>query len=111
MFLLVFTALSPPTGLMAVQDGLTSVLVSWTAPASDSSVITDYRITYTRTGGSGPQNVTVTGYSTTSRRLTSLEIGSTYSITIVSLVGTSPSIVEGPVMVTVQGDCVCDNYV
>ena len=90
---------------MAVQDGLVNVLVSWTAPASDSSVITGYRITYTRTGGgSGPQSVTVAGYSTTSHTLSSLESGATYDITIVSLVGTSSSSVEGPVMVTVQGE-------
>ena len=95
---------------MAVQDSLTSILVSWIAPASDSSVITGYLITYTSTGGSGPQSVTVTGYSTTSRTLSLLESGATYSITIVSLVGTSPSIVEGPVMVTVQGNDVIITY-
>ena len=95
---------------MAVQDGFTSILVSWTAPASDSSVITGYYITYTRTGGRGPQSVTVTGYSTTSHTLSSLESGATYNITIVSLVGTSSSRVEGPVTVTVQGDCVIIMY-
>ena len=93
---------------MAVQSGLTRVLVSWVEPVSDSSVITGYRITYTRTGGgSGPQSVT-NGPSFTSRRLSFLESGATYNITIVSLVGTSSSSVEGPVTVTVQGDC---NYV
>ena len=89
---------------MFVQSSLTSVRVSWTAPASDSSVITGYRITYTRTGGSGPQSVAVTGYSTTSHPLSSLESGATYSITIVSLVGTSSSSVEGPMTVTVQSE-------
>ena len=89
---------------MAVQVSLTSILVSsWTAPASDSSAIAGYRITYTRTGGSGPQSVTV-GRNAVSHTMTSLEIGATYSITIVSLSGTSSSSVEGPVMVTVRGE-------
>ena len=88
---------------MAVQNWLAYVRVSWTAPASDSSVITSYRITYTRTGGSGPQSVTV-GRTAISHTLSSLEIGATYSITIVSLSGTSSSSVEGPVMVTVRGE-------
>ena len=102
---IVSTAPSPPTGVMAVQDSLTSILVSsWTVPALDSSVITGYHITYTRTGGgSGPQSVTV-GRNAVSHTLTSLEIGATYSITIVSLSGTSSSSVEGPVMVTIRSE-------
>ena len=87
---------------MAVQVSLTNVVVSWTAPASDSSVITSYRITYTRTGGS-VQSVPV-GRNAISHTLSSLESGATYSITIVSLSGTSSSSVEGPVMVTVRGE-------
>ena len=89
---------------MAVQDGLTSVLVSWTAPASDSSVITGYRITYTSDGGISTQSLTVTGYSTTSHTLSSLESGATYNVTIVSLFDTSSSSVEGPFTVTVRGE-------
>ena len=90
---------------MTVQDGLISVLVSWSAPTSDSSVITGYRITYTRDGGSGPQSVT-TGASTTNHTLSSLESGTTYNIMIVSLSATGSSSVEGPVMVTVRGELV-----
>ena len=90
---------------MAVQASLTSILVSsWTAPASDSSAIAGYRITYTRTGGgSGPQSVTV-GRTATSHTLTSVECGATYDITIVSFSDTSSSSVEVPVMVTVRGE-------
>ena len=87
---------NPPTGLMAVQDGLTSILVSWTAPASGGATFTGYRISY-QTGGGSEQNVTV-GPTATSSTLTGLQSGATYSISIVALSGSRSSTV-----VTLEG--------
>ena len=96
------TAANPPTGLTAVQDGLTSILVFWTAPASGGATVTGYRISY-QTGGGSEQTVDV-GAVATSHTLTGLQIGATYSISIEALSSTLPSTVVGPVTVTVEGE-------
>ena len=64
-----------PTNVMAVQEGLTSIRVSWT-PSSDA---TGYIISYTG-GGSGSVNVGSTG----NYPLTGLVMGASYTISIVA---------------------------
>ena len=67
---------------MAVQEGLTSVRVSW-SPPSPLGDTTGYRISYS--GGSSG-SVDVSDGSTTTRTLTGLVNGASYTI---SIVGTS----------------------
>ena len=86
---------------MAVQDNLTSILVSWTAPASGGAIVTGYRISY-QTGGGSEQSVDV-GAGATSLPLTGLQSGATYSISIVALSNQLPSSVVGPETVTIEG--------
>ena len=87
---------NPPSGLMAVQDSLTSILVSWTAPASGGASRTGYRISY-QTGGGSEQSVDV-GAAATNQTLTGLQSGATYNISIVAVSGSCSSTV-----VTVEG--------
>ena len=75
-------AASPPSDVTAVQDGPTSIRVSWTPP-SPLGDTTGYRISYT-----GGGSVDVDGGNTNSHTLTSLINGETYTI---SIVGTSSS--------------------
>ena len=96
-----FTAATPPTGLTAVQDSLTSILVSWTPPASGGASRTGYRISYQIDGGS-EQSVDV-GATATNHTLTGLQSGATYSISIVARSNQLPSTVVGPVTVTIEG--------
>ena len=71
---------SSPTGARAVQDGPTSILVSW-SPSSDA---TGYMIHYD-SGGGHSGNETVSGGSTDSYTLTCLQNGDTYNISIAAL--------------------------
>ena len=68
---------SPPSDVEAVQHGLTSIIVTWTA----SSDATGYRIHYTSDSDSGSKEV---GFSATSLTLSVLKNGETYSISIVA---------------------------
>ena len=79
------TGASPPSGVTAVQDGPTSIRVSWTPPSplGDTS---GYRIYYT--GGGSSDSVDVDGGNTNSRTLMGLTNGETYTI---SVAGTSSS--------------------
>ena len=74
----------PPSDVRAVQDGLTSIRVSWTPP-SPLGDTTGYRISYT-----GGGSVDVDGGNINSHTLTGLINGQTY---IISIVGTSSSTV------------------
>ena len=76
--MLLYTVVSAPTDLTAVQEGLTSIRVSWT-PSCDA---TGYIISYTGGGSSG--SVTVSGGSTDERLLTGLMMDASYSISIVA---------------------------
>ena len=67
---------------MAVQEGLTSVRVSWSPPTPLGDT-TGYRISYSG-GGSGSEDVS--DGSTSTHTLTGLENGANYTI---SIVGTS----------------------
>ena len=73
-------AASPPSGVTAVQDGPTSIRVSWT-PSSDA---TGYGITYT--GGGSSDSVAVG--DTNNHALMGLTNGESYTL---SIVGTSSS--------------------
>ena len=70
---------------MAVQEGLTSIRVSWT-PSSDA---TGYIISYT--GGGSSDSVTVSGGSTDERLLTGLMVDTTYTISIAATSQQLPS--------------------
>ena len=74
-------AASPPSDVTAVQDGPTSIRVSWT----ESTDATGYGITYTRAGGSSDG---VAVGDTNTHTLMGLTNGETYTI---SIVGTSSS--------------------
>ena len=69
---------SPPTNVMAVPTGLTSIRVSW----NRSSDATGYVISYTGGGSSG--SVIVSGGSTDERVLTGLVNGGIYTISIMT---------------------------
>ena len=73
---------SAPSNLMVVQEGLTSVRVSW-SPPSPLGDTTGYRISYS--GGSS-DSVDVSDGSTNTHTLTGLVNGASYTI---SMVGTS----------------------
>ena len=81
-------AASPPSGATAVQDGPTSIRVSWTPPSPPGDT-SGYRIYYTGAGGSS-DSVDIDGGNTNSHTLMSLTNGETYTI---SVVGTSSSTV------------------
>ena len=76
---------SPPSDVTAVQDGPTSIIVSWT-PSSDA---TGYRIHYTSVSDSG--NETVSDGSTETHTLTGLVNGETYNISVVATSDSLPS--------------------
>ena len=77
---------------MTVQDGPTSIRVTWTPP-SPLGDTTGYRISYTGGGGSS-DNVDVDGGNTNSHTLMGLTNGETYTI---SIVGTSSVLSSVPV--------------
>ena len=84
---------------MAVQASPTSILVSWTVPASGGASRTGYRIFY-QTGGGSEQSVLPTTGATSHTLTTGLQSGVTYSISIVTLSSTLPSARVGPETVT-----------
>ena len=71
--------------MTAVQDGPTSIRVSWT-PSSDT---TGYRIHYTSVSDSGNENVS--DGSTETHTLTGLVNGETYTISVVATSDNLPS--------------------
>ena len=71
---------SAPTNLMAVQEGLTSIQISWSPPIPLGDT-TGYRIYYS--GGSSG-SVDVSGGSTDNYLLTGLQNGCIYTISIVA---------------------------
>ena len=77
---------------MAVQEGLTSVQVSW-SPPSPLEDTTGYRISYS--GGSSG-SVDVSDGSTSTHTLTGLLNGASYTI---SIVGTSLHLPSGSIQV------------
>ena len=75
----------PPTGVTAVQDGPTSITVTWTPPSPLEGTI-GYRISYA-TGS----DVDIDGGSTNSYTLTGLTNGQTYTISIVAMAPNRPT--------------------
>ena len=84
-------AASPPSGVTAVQDGPTSIRVSW-SPPSPLGDTSGYRIYYTRGGGSS-DSVDVDGGDTNTHTLMGLTNGETYTISIVGRSSTSATVV------------------
>ncbi|CAI8051475.1 Tyrosine-protein phosphatase Lar-like, partial [Geodia barretti] len=84
-----------PTAVTAVQDGPTSITVTWTPP-SPLDGITGYTISYT--GGGGNNETTVSGGNTMSHTLTGLTNGENYTI---SIVATTNGLSSAPVQATV----------
>ena len=87
-----YTGASPPRAVTAVQDGPTSIRVSWTPP-SPLGDTTGYRISYT-----GGGSVDVDGGNTNSHTLTGLIIGQTYTISIVGTSSSSAVFPSAPVL-------------
>ena len=85
MFNILPPVASAPTNLMAVQEGPTSIQVSWSPPTPLGDTI-GYRIYYS--GGSSG-SVNVSDGSTDNYLLTGLQNGDTYTISIVTLATTS----------------------
>ena len=83
-----------PTDVTAVQDGPTSITVTWTPP-SPLVDTTGYRISFT--GGSSGSDA-VSGVNTMSHFLTGLTNGQTYTI---SIVATTNGLSSPPVQVTI----------
>ena len=81
---MVFTAAvaSAPTNLMAVQEGPTSIIVSWSPPIPLGDT-TGYRIYYNSDSDSS-DSVDVSGGSTDSYMLTGLQNGDSYTISILA---------------------------
>ena len=73
--------------MTAVQDGVTSIFVSW-SPSSDA---TGYIIHYISSGGDSSDSETVSGGDTNSYTLTGLTSGETYTISIVGTSNIPPS--------------------
>ena len=88
---------------MAVQDGPTSIRVTWTPP-SPLGDTTGYRISYTGGGGSSG-SVDVDGGNTNSHNLTGLTNGETYTISIVGTSSSSPALPSEPVEAGNVGLC------
>ena len=82
-------AASRPRGVTAVQDGPTSIRVTWTLP-SPLGDTTGYRISYAG-GGSSSVIVDVDGGNTNTHSLMGLTIGETYTIYIVGTSSILPS--------------------
>ena len=74
---------SAPTNLMAVQEGLTSIRVSWTI----SSDVSGYRISYNSSSDDSQESVTISDGSNNAILLNSLIMKANYTI---SVVATSP---------------------
>ena len=81
MFIILPPVASAPINLMAVQEGLTSIRVSWSPPTPLGDT-TGYRIYYS--GGSSI-SVDVSDGSTDNCLLTGLQNGESYNISIVSV--------------------------
>ena len=100
-----FTVASAPTNLTAVQDGPTSIAISWRPPTPLGDTA-EYRISYSGTNSNGSVNVSATGSDskffsdgsgtadtdlTDNYTLTGLLNGDTYTISIVGLSEHLPS--------------------
>ena len=85
-------AASPPSDVIAVQDGSTSIMVSWTP----SSGATGYMISYTREGGSSDS---VAVGNTNTHTLMGLTNGESYTISIAGMSSSSGAMLRAPLLV------------
>ena len=81
LFARLSTVASAPTSLMAVQEGLTSIRVSW-SPPTPLGHTTGYRIYYYNSGFSSG-SVDISGGSTDNYLLTGLLNGAEYTVMII----------------------------
>ena len=87
-FFALHQAPSPPSDVSVSQNGLGSILVSWTPPSGEPAV-TGYIIYYQQDGG---QRLSQSfGFTDTTATITELIVGATYSLTIVATSSTLPS--------------------
>ena len=96
LFLLLNPAPSSPSGVNVSQNGVNSILVSWTPPLEEPTV-TGYIIYYQRDGGERLSQST--GAAATTATITGV-IAGTYSITVVATSNTLPSIESIPQLIT-----------
>ena len=80
------SGVSPPTNVAAVQNGPTSVLVSW-IPSREAS---GYRVHYDDDSEGHRGNDTVSGGFTSSHNLTDLVEEANYTISVVSTSNSKP---------------------
>ena len=92
MYMFLSAGASPPSGVTAVQDGPTSIRVSWTS----SSDATGYGITYTRAGGSSDS---VAVGDTNTHTLMGLTNGESYTISIAGRSSSPDAMLRGPLSV------------
>ena len=86
----------PPTSLSAVHTIPTTITVYWSPPTTGT---TGYEITYfAGAGDTTGTTVVITDGSTSSREITGLSSTVTYTVSIVSVAGTSRSDTTGPVL-------------
>ena len=71
----------PPTDVAGVQDGLTSIRVTWTPPSPPGDT-TGYRIHYSTNGGGSSGSVNISDGITNTYTLTGLLRQATYTIFI-----------------------------
>ena len=97
LYTIIHPAPSPPSGLSVSQNGLNSLLVSWTSgePAGSGGgttepAVTGYSISY-QTQDKKHGGLVNVNETTTSTIITGLMTGATYSITIVATSSTLPS--------------------
>ena len=86
-FNIISPAPSPPSDISVSQNGLNSLLVSWSL---GESIVTGYIISYQQQNGGHNGSVTVND-TVTSTIITGLMIGATYYISIVATSNTLPS--------------------
>ena len=95
----------PPNDVTGVQDGPTSIRVTWTPP-SPLGDTTGYTISYTNGGGSS--DVHIDGGYTSIHTLTGLTNGGTYTISIVAIAPNRPPSTPVTVRVTLgQSHSLC----
>ena len=90
---------SPPSGVTVSQNGVGSVQVSWTPPSGEPNA-TGYIIYYQKQDG-GHTDSEMAGATTTTATITGLMTGATYSITMVAMSSTLPSIVTAGETITI----------
>ena len=99
-FILKSSETSPPSGVTAVQDGLTSITMTWTT----SSDATGYRIYYSSSGGDSGLADISNGHSD-HHTLSSLGREDTYTISIIATSQKLPA--SRPITVKVT---LCEDY-